>query len=332
MDGFSSRGGWIEVITGGMFSVELPESGAREIYADPHCLIAYAGGINGTLTPNGDTATVSGSWPMATGLSHAAWVAVGCHVTGGEPAATAVALLPPTAVEMGAFWQSVGLVNTGTGPLTVANAVVPADRIAYDIRDDPANRQRRRFRMLVPSAIAAVAIGIGMAALEATAQHLAGEPAVGTSPRRADRELVQDLLGRHYAQILAGRSLLYEVTAQAWARLHITADQHIPVRARGRRHRGITVARQVDQISVFADPEEIDVLRAPWCFADESHALVLRERVDRAGFAGIGTTDKRDLSAARRRQRARVGYRGDELDVAQCRHGCRCLAGEVRIR
>lgn len=228
--------GWLAFAgaTGGMFSVELPDIGVSEIYADPDQLIAYAGGIHGVLTRCDEGFIVSGFWHMATGLSHAPWVAVGCTVADAEPSATAVALIPRSVCEIGPFWSPVGLPGTGTAPLTVRDAAVPAHRVAYDIRADPANRRRRRFRVLVPSAIAAVSVGIGLTCLDAAAVHLSQEELHGTGTRRADSEHVQDLLGRHYAQMLAARSLLHEVTSEAWQRTANGDDLGLELGARHR--------------------------------------------------------------------------------------------------
>lgn len=228
--------GWLAFTgaTGGMFSVELPDIGVSEVYADPDHLIAYAGGIHGVLTRHDNAFTVSGFWHMATGLSHAPWVAVGCTVADAEPSATAVALIPRTACEVGPYWSPVGLPGTGTAPLTVRDVKVPAHRVAYDIRADPANRRRRRFRVLVPSAIAAVSVGIGMASLDEAAVYLSHEQPRDLGTRRADSDLVQDLLGRHYAQMLAARSLLHEVTCEAWQRAANGDDLGLELGARHR--------------------------------------------------------------------------------------------------
>jgi alkylation response protein AidB-like acyl-CoA dehydrogenase len=208
--------GWLSFVgvTGGMFSVELPPDGAGEVYADPNVLVAYAGGINGLLTPRGDDYSMSGSWPLASGLSHASWIAVGCRVA--DEDVTAVALLPAADCHTSLNWSPVGLSGTGTGRLEVSDVLVPSARIAHDTRTDSNHRRRRRYRVLIPSAMASVAVGISGAAVDHAARAIAQEPDRPPATRRRDSHQVQDLLGRSYARLLASRSLLHEVTAEAW--------------------------------------------------------------------------------------------------------------------
>ena len=229
--------GWLGFVgmTGGMFSAELPPSGARTIWGHSHPLIAYAGASNGLLAETGHGEfSLSGSWPMASGVTHAPWVALGCKVDTGQPAATAVALIPSSACRIGPPWNPVGLPGTGPAPVSVDAAVVPSDRVSCDKRDDTANRIRRRFRVLVPSAIAAVAIGIALGCLDGTAELLARESESDAGARRADSDLVQHELGYHYAQVLAARSLLHETTAEIWQRAQHGDDYGLELAARQR--------------------------------------------------------------------------------------------------
>jgi len=229
--------GWLAFVgmTGGMFSAELPASGVRTIWGHSHPLIAYAGASNGLLTETGHgDFSLSGSWPMASGVTHAPWVALGCKIDSGKPAATAVALIPSSACRVGPLWNPVGLPGTGTAPVSVDTAVVPKDLVSFDKLDDTANRIRRRFRVLVPSAIAAVAIGIALSCLDVTAERLAREPESGAGSRRADSDLVQHELGYHYAHVLAARSFLHETTAEIWQRAQHGDDYGLELAARQR--------------------------------------------------------------------------------------------------
>ena len=229
--------GWLAFVgmTGGMFSAELPASGAQDIWGHSHPLIAYAGAGNGLLTGTGNGSfRLSGSWPMASGVTHAPWVALGCKVDSGKPAATAVALIPGSACRVGPPWCPVGLPGTGTAPVSVDAAVVPREHVSFDKRDDEANRIRRRFRVLVPSAIAAVGIGIALGCLDGTAERLAREPETEAGTRRADSDLIQHELGYHYAQVLAARSLLHDTTAEVWQRAQHGEDYGLELAARQR--------------------------------------------------------------------------------------------------
>src|SRR5690606_8428604 len=107
---------------------------------------------------------------------------------------------------VGPPWSPIGLPGTGTAPVSVESAAVRGDHVTFDLRDDDANRRRRRYRVLVPSAIAAVGVGIALGSLDATAERLAQEPSPESGNRHADSERVQHELGLHYANLLAARS------------------------------------------------------------------------------------------------------------------------------
>ncbi|MFC8532452.1 hypothetical protein ACFUJY_00610 [Streptomyces sp. NPDC057249] len=203
--------GWTACVgvAGGLFSFELPPAGAHEIWSGSHPLISYAGANSGTLTPSGDGFILSGSWDMASGVTHATWVALGCTVEGGHPAATAVALVHRSECQLGSPWVPVGLAGASTAPVSIDAVPVPRQRITFDVTDDQSSHTRRRYRFLIPRAMGAVSLGIGFACLDSLAsRHV-----------RPDAEQMKhQLLGHSYAQLLAARSFLHEATADVWRR------------------------------------------------------------------------------------------------------------------
>jgi alkylation response protein AidB-like acyl-CoA dehydrogenase len=212
--------GWVSLVgmTGAIFAAELELAAAMEIYADPDVIVAYAGAPNGTLTPGDGRFILSGQWNLASALSHAAWVAVGCRI-GGEPdGSTAVAIAPARDCATSLSWEPIGLSGTGTGTVSIDRVFVPPEHVIAGEPDGAEGRRSRRYRQLIPSMIASVSLGIGAAALNEMAEHLSVEPAQSSGLRRADSEHVQHLLGRAHAELCSARALLREVTAETWRR------------------------------------------------------------------------------------------------------------------
>lgn len=212
--------GWISLVgvTGAIFAAELELAAAREIYADPDAIVAYAGAPNGTLTPEKGRFILSGQWDLASGLSHAAWIAVGCRIDSASGGGTAVAIVPARDCTASLSWEPIGLSGTGTGSLSIRCATVPPEHVIADQAHDADDRRRRRHRQLIPSLIASVSLGVGTAALSEIAEILSAEPAPPSGPRRADSEYLQHLLGRSHAELHGARALLHEVTAETWRR------------------------------------------------------------------------------------------------------------------
>lgn len=210
--------GWVSFVgvVGGMFAAELTPEAAREIYADPDALVAYAGAPAGALTRLDGAYRLTGRWEPVSGLSHATWVAVGCRIAD-EPGRPAVGIVPRHAGTVQFGWEPVGLSGTGTGALALNEVALPARRMLRG--GTGRDRRSTRYRPLVPSLMASVSLGLGRAVLQETAAWLAAEPPGTDGRRRADSAQIQELLGRAYAEVRAARAFLLEVTAETWQRV-----------------------------------------------------------------------------------------------------------------
>lgn len=219
--------GWVSFvgITGAIFAMELDAEAAGEIYADPDVLVAYAGVASGVLTRHGDDFTLFGRWDVASGLSHARWVAVGCEIADDEGASNAaVAVLPRMDCDVSFGWDPIGLSGTGTGAIVIDGVTVAANRVVRERAREADHRHRRRYRLLIPSMMASVSLGVAQAALDDVAGWLSREPATVARIRRADSEHVQHLLGRAHAEVRSARAFLREVTAESWRRACLGDD------------------------------------------------------------------------------------------------------------
>jgi alkylation response protein AidB-like acyl-CoA dehydrogenase len=222
--------GWTAFVgvTGGLFDAELAPEAAAEVYADPDAMVAYAGAPTGTLTPDGDGYTLTGRWAVVSGLSHAAWVALGARIAG--VGTTAVAILPRDQCVTEFAWEPVGLSGTGTGSAVVERVRVPAAHVVVDGGDEPADRRRGRYRSLIPGLIASVSLGIARGGLDALAT---GEPVVSGGPHAAaGPERVRDVVGRAWAQIHAARAFVHQATLEMWRSVRVGADPGLEVGAR----------------------------------------------------------------------------------------------------
>jgi len=222
----SGNVGWISFVglTGGIFATELPLDLARVIYADPDALVAYAGAANGRLDKDGDGYVLTGHWEAASGLSRAAWVAVGCRMPDGDhhsrnSPGTAVAFVPRADCDASYAWKPVGLSGTGTGSLRIDGAAVAAEQLLPDPGRDAADYWRkRRGRLLIPSLMACVSLGLARAAIGEVVGQFASESDGRPGGRRADSEHVQHALGRLHADVRSARAFLREVTVDCWQR------------------------------------------------------------------------------------------------------------------
>lgn len=203
--------GWIAFVgvVGGVFHPQLGMEAAREIYADPDPLIAYAGAPAGKLVREANGFKLSGRWAVVSGLSHATWLALGARVDGTDT--TAVAIVPRAACAADFPWEPVGLIGTGTGAATIDRLVVPAGHVVID---DAGHDQRSgRYRTLIPAMIASVSLGIAAGALAALSDDL---PAVGPHAP-AGPEQVREVTGRAWAQVHAARAFLHQSTTTIWS-------------------------------------------------------------------------------------------------------------------
>jgi alkylation response protein AidB-like acyl-CoA dehydrogenase len=213
--------GWISFagVTGGIFATELPSAGAQEVYADPDILVAYAGFAGGVAIRHARGFELSGHWPMASGLSHASWLALGCR----SEDRTAVAMVPRGACSVMYGWDPVGLTGTATGSVKVDSVLVPPDLMVWD-GHNLEQRRKMRYRMMIPSLMASVSLGLARATLEEVALGFAEAPTRPGTVRSADSEQVQHVLGRAHAEVCGARAFLREVTESSWRRLSLGED------------------------------------------------------------------------------------------------------------
>ncbi|TWR30634.1 acyl-CoA dehydrogenase [Mucilaginibacter pallidiroseus] len=120
--------GWF----GGFFDPEI----AKLIYADKQACIAGSGAPTGTATIEGENYIINGSWKYASGVHHATYITVSCHIIDddkpilnddGTPLIRPF-VLDAEDVELLAGWKYIGMIATGSDAYKVDNLRVNKNR------------------------------------------------------------------------------------------------------------------------------------------------------------------------------------------------------------
>ena len=188
----------------------MPPAAVERIFADgvPACTIAASPG--GIATPARGGFVLSGTWRLASCVHHTRWI----HATAlveRDPSRPLSLALPTEDVTLLASWDAIGLAGTGSNDFTLDNYFLPTALTGYEGRPYAQVRGRRRYDMPGFDQIEsyehlAFALGIGRRALRELTSVL-----VGTPSYLADREMVQEQLGRLVLKLQAAEALAYAV-------------------------------------------------------------------------------------------------------------------------
>jgi alkylation response protein AidB-like acyl-CoA dehydrogenase len=224
----------------------FPEAGAREVFADPRALIAGAIYPPGTAMPVDGGYRVSGHWTTASGCHYATTILTGALIMDGEtprtgpdgnPVLMAVALQPAD-IEIVENWNTLGMRATGSHDVRARDVFVPQRRTAIlgptSFAEPNAAFGGPLYRIglwLDMLRIAAAAVGIARAALEAFVELALTKLPTGSQTPLAGQQVVQDQVARAQARIEAGRATVHHATAGAWASVQggerITGDRGV---------------------------------------------------------------------------------------------------------
>jgi len=227
--------GWCVMIgaTSGMVAAYLPDEEARAIYGAPDVVTGGVFAPRGTATSVDGGFRMTGRWPFASGSQHCAWLMGGCLVRDadgvdgardgsgdrdGGPDARLL-LLPADEVEILDTWTVAGLCGTGSHDMVVNDAFVPASR-AVSIVADPPRQQGALYAFpifgLLAVGIAAVALGLGRAAIDELTDLAGAKVPTGSRRRLAQRGAVQADVARAEARLRSGRAFLLDAVGAAW--------------------------------------------------------------------------------------------------------------------
>jgi alkylation response protein AidB-like acyl-CoA dehydrogenase len=209
----------------------LPESAAREIWADPTIV------TGGSLNPRGRAVEVpggyrlTGRWDWGTGVAHSAWVVGGAVVVdaadgsprpGPAPGVpeTKALVFPRADTVVHDTWRAAGMRATASGEFEVRDLFVPAERTFDGMVAQPVVRGPNYAIPFIAQAMiphAAVAVGLARGAL-ADFRELARTkvPLLGTS-RLFEQDRVAEGVGRAEAMVHAARATVLAAVDAAWA-------------------------------------------------------------------------------------------------------------------
>jgi alkylation response protein AidB-like acyl-CoA dehydrogenase len=261
--------GWIVGNGAGMSRVAgyLAQAVAREWFADQRAFLASATGAVGTAVPTAGGYRVSGRWPFGSGIHHASRVMGLCAIAetcAREDPKTIACFFAAADVTAIDTWHVSGLRGTGSCDFAVHDLFVPIEH-THAFPEHRATQPGLLYRMpnvsLFAWTVSVVPLGIARSAIE-SCKALAKRK-VRSASTLAERETVQETLGRAETLHAAARALLVESMAQLMAATD--AGGELLLRARAS-------------------------LRTACAFAAESAVRVVNELAATAGAAAIFET------------------------------------------
>ena len=252
---------WCAMIgaTSGVASAYLPDA-AREIYGAPGSISGGAFAPLGRAIAVEGGYRVTGRWPFASGCEHCTWLMGGSVVVEqGTPRLlpsglpdSRLMLFPAGDARIIDTWTVAGLRGTGSHDIAVDDLFVPAARSFSLITDRPC-RTGALYAFpvfgLLALGIAAVTLGIGRAAIDELVRLAGVKTPSGSRRRLGERAVIQAAVAEAEAVLGAGRALVFDTVATAWAAAEAEGTIDLRLRARLRlaaTHAAISAARAVD--------------------------------------------------------------------------------------
>jgi alkylation response protein AidB-like acyl-CoA dehydrogenase len=242
-DGSSSWVVFIGATSGSVLSLLPPES-ARAIFATPDVMLGGVFAPRGKAVAEAGGFRVNGRWQWGSGTQNADWVMGGCEVIrDGKPELlhngtprSRMMIAPASEIEFFDTWFVSGLCGTGSTDFAMNGLFVPDSRAVGLGVDGPLERPLYAFPQfgLLAMGIAAVALGLARAAIDALVEIAGGKTPQGSARPLAARPAAQSDVSRAEALLRSARAFYYEAIEQAWegacARGRIEADQRRDVR------------------------------------------------------------------------------------------------------
>ena len=272
--------------------------------------------IAGTVTsgfgqawPVPDGFRVTGRWPFASGCHQADWLVCVCQIVeDGHPRLAKdgspqpfTFVLPAADADILDTWETVGMRGTGSHDFEVNDLFVPDGRYfiarsATSFQDGPL--YNTTFYHLWAPNIAAVALGIARAALDLFVELAAVKKPSRSTVVLAQRETVQEKVGKAEALLRSSRAFLYETVRETWPIL--AAGEPVPERLTALNRLAASTAVEyandaVDLVFTMGGTTSVYTRgRLERCFRDvhvvRQHAVVSPNGIIMAGrqFLGLG--------------------------------------------
>jgi alkylation response protein AidB-like acyl-CoA dehydrogenase len=204
----------------------VPETSAREIFATETTMLAGVFAPRGEAVPEKGGFRVNGRWQWGSGTQNADWVMGGCQVLrSGEPERmksgaprSRMMIAPASEIEFLDTWHVSGLCGTGSTDFAMNDLFVPENRVAGIGVDRPLERPLYAFPNfgLLAMGIAAVALGLGRAAIDELVSFASEKTPQGSLRALANRPAAQADVARAEAAWRSARAWYYETIDAAW--------------------------------------------------------------------------------------------------------------------
>lgn len=215
--------GWLVQIGSGagFFATVMEPDAVRQLFTHRNFYIAGSDRPMGTARRVQGGYKITGTWPFASGASHASLFTATCRIASDDAddgKLRAFAFLPEQ-VEIDEDWNAFGLKATGSHTIHVADAFVP-DAYRFDVAaphfhfDHPVYHYP--FQPFATANIASTAIGIARHFFEAARVHIDRKQSswMEKTPERYDR--VNRLLAEQEAKFLRVREDFYSAVELSW--------------------------------------------------------------------------------------------------------------------
>jgi indole-3-acetate monooxygenase len=222
--------GWCAVIGTGsnVFSGYLPESGAREVFADPDQGSASVFAPIGRLEPSPAGMRLSGRWPFVSNVLHSRWTCLGATLQrdGVVDPTVRLAFVPVAGLTIEDTWDVAGMRATGSHHVNCDDLEVAPEHVCT-FSDDPWPEgtlwRLPVFAVLLP-ALAAVPLGIARGALDRIATSIREGRDARRGPLADDPLAIADFAAAD-SRLRGARAALREAVSAA----HEAAARGVPL-------------------------------------------------------------------------------------------------------
>jgi alkylation response protein AidB-like acyl-CoA dehydrogenase len=194
----------------------LPADIARDWFSERTAFVAAATGAVGTATKTEDGYVISGRWPFASGIHHASKIMALCGIPASDGSSEPQLIccyLAPSDVSVSDTWHVSGLRGTGSCDFEIQNHFVPRQH-THEFRDAQPTQPGLIYQIpnvsMFAMSVSAVPLGIASSALTTFSHFATSKIRAGTTASIAEREIIQDQVGRADAILRAARAGLRE--------------------------------------------------------------------------------------------------------------------------
>jgi alkylation response protein AidB-like acyl-CoA dehydrogenase len=221
------------------FAAFLPPDGAQEVFGDPRSIVGAQTRPEGeAMTVEGGGYRVRGRWPFISGVSHAQWVGLVCHVVADriDPGAArrVMAFIATRELSVLDTWHTSGLRGTGSHDVEVSDVFVPRHRVfafpAIDSVGHASPLYRDAVFNLVFVAQAGQALGVAEAALEEFVEIASSTKRQGAGMALREQATVQTQVAEARVIVDAAWAYLERATNDVWNALSAQRSPSAPQR------------------------------------------------------------------------------------------------------